>query len=82
MNLWNKLYELRNYEDEAIAYIANKTIELAGLYEDGMITEAEFKELVTDLQQTRIIAETAERLETKILLEQLLGDLITGISSI
>jgi len=81
-DLTNKLFDLRDYDDDNVKFFAVEAEKILIDYDHGYITTEEYKELLEDLHQTKRISQLAEDLESRILIEELMNNLIKVIGAI
>lgn len=77
-----QLYDLQDYKDDAIAFIAQETLTLHEELIACRISKAEFFELIEDLKQTKVISDKADSIQTKIIVERLINDLCSAIGAL
>jgi len=81
-DLLDKIYELRDYDSDSAAFISAAIERIRIGYDEGALTKEECIELTEDLRQTKQVAALAERIETKILIEDILNDFLSILGAL
>lgn len=73
---------LTGHHDQQVAYTAHQALQLTEALQNGQISQAEYLELVRDLQMLEDLADQSEAAQTRQNVNHLLSNLVKVVASV